>query len=413
MMVFRSLNKFLSRQGHNFKLVLLRRSGFSVFSNLTAQYVNIYIRLLGASFVQLGLIGSVGSFVNAVISYPFGWLIDRYRSKKILITTLVAQVLVPLTYFYARDWVWISVATALSSFAYFCTSGVENVIIANSLKDEDRATGFTSITALSTIPGIIVPIVAGGVLTWMGGLSVPNIKVLFLIQFIGLAVIAFFISLSLQETSVFQRRSQSLVGGIRSVLSGDPYLKRWILIDTLSASSFAVMARYIMVYATEERGADPLILGAMAAASALVSIVSAVPLGALADRIGRIKTILILRPFFHGSTLLLLFAPDPRLLVLAWLLRGTFQPSLGILSAYRNELVPESERGKWMGIRELFRGIFRIPAPILGGILYSRVSPQAPFLFHMFVDVFFRIPLLLTMPRTLKRSTVVNSEERS
>jgi MFS family permease len=407
-MVLGSLEKFLSRQGRNFKLVLVRRSGSSVFSNLTAQYVNIYIRMLGASFVQLGLIGSVGSFVNAVISYPFGWLIDRYSSKKILISTLAAQVLVPLTYFYARDWTWISVATALSSFAYFCTSGVENVIIANSLRDEDRATGFTSITALSTIPTIVVPIVAGGVLTKMGGLSVPNIKVLFLIQFLGLAVIAFFVGVSLQETQVLQVGRQSLFGGIRSVLSGSPYLKRWLLIDTLSASSFAVMGRYVMVYAMEEMGADPLILGAMASASALVSIVSAVPLGALADRIGRIRTIMILRPLFHGSTLLLLFAPDPRLLILAWLLRGTFQPSLGILAAYRNELVPESERGKWMGIRELFRGIFRIPAPILGGILYSQVSPQAPFLFHMFVDVFIRIPLLLTMPRTLERSTKRN-----
>lgn len=410
-MVFDSLSKFLSRQGQNFKLVLLRRSGFSLFSSLTTQYVNIYIRLLGASFVQLGFIGSIGSLVNAIISYPFGWLIDRYSSKKILIATMTAQVLVPLTYFYARDLVWISIATALSTFAFFCTRGVENIIIANSLRDEDRATGFTFITAFSTIPTIIVPIVAGGILIRMGGLSVANINVLFIVQFIGLAMIAFLICTRLQETPSPQKRSQSLVEEIRSVLSGSPYLKRWLLIDTLSASSFAVMARYIMVYATEEQGADPLILGAMASASALVSIISAIPLGALADRIGRIKTIIILRPLFHGSTLLLLFAPDPRLLILAWLLRGTFQPSLGILAAYRNELVPESERGKWMGIRELFRGIFRIPAPILGGILYSQVSPQAPFLFHMFVDVFIRIPLLLTMPRTLRRSTTTNNEK--
>ena len=404
-MVLDELNEFLSRQGHNFKMVLVRRSGFSVFSNLTAQYVSIYTRLLGASFVQLGLIGSVGGLVNAVISYPFGWLIDRYSSRKILMATLVAQVLVPLTYFLARDWTWVSVAMALSTFAYFCTDGVENVIIANSLKDEDRATGFTSITAISTIPAILVPIVAGGLLARMGGLQAANIKSLFLIQFLGLAAVAFYVGASLREMPIFRGGKQSPFEELRSVLSGSPYLKRWVFIDTLSSSSFAVMSQYIMVYAVEEGGADPLILGAMVSASALVSIVSAIPIGALADRIGRIRTIMILRPLFHGSTLLLLFAPDPRLLVFAWLLRGTFQPSLGVLAAYRNELVPESERGKWMGIRELFRGIFRIPAPILGGILYSRVSPQAPFLFHMFVDVFIRIPLLLTMPRTFKRPT--------
>ena len=77
----------------------------------------------------------------------------------------------------------------------------------------------------------------------------------------------------------------------------------------------------------------------------------------------------------------------------------------GVLAAYRNELEPSSERGKWMGIRELLRGIFRITAPILGGILYAQVSPLAPFLFHMFIDVFLRIPLLLTMPKTIEISS--------
>jgi len=157
-----------------------------------------------------------------------------------------------------------------------------------------------------------------------------------------------------------------------------------------------------MVYAVEEKGANPLTLGAMSTVFALVGIVSAIPLGHLADRIGRVKTVVLIRPLFHISTLILLFTPDPRWIIVGWALRGTFQPSLSILAAYRNELVPPSERGKWMGIRELLRGIFRIPAPLLGGILYSQVSPLAPFLFHMFVDVFLRIPLLLTMPRTLE-----------
>ncbi len=162
-MVGEELRSFLKRQGHNYKLILLKRSGFSLFNNLTVNYVNVYIRLPGASFVQLGFIGSIGGLVNAVISYPFGWLVDRYSGRKILIATLFAQALVPLTYFYARDWVLISVAIALSTLAYFCSRGVEDVVIANSLRDEDRATGFASITALSMIPNIVIPMVAGAI----------------------------------------------------------------------------------------------------------------------------------------------------------------------------------------------------------------------------------------------------------
>jgi MFS family permease len=354
----------------------------------------------------LGLIGSIGGLVNAVIAYPFGRLIDRYSSRKILLMTLLVQALVPLTYFLARDWVWIALATALSTLAFFCAQGVENVVMANSLLDVDRARGFTLVTAVSLVPTVVAPLVAAAILTNLGGISAGSLKILFLIEFVGLAAIGLYVGLRLEETGSLLERGGSLLGDLREVLSGSPYLKRWLLIDTMSASSFAVMGRYVMVYASEVKGADPFVLGGMGAIFAIVGIVSSVPLGALADRIGRIKTVLVLRPMFHISTLILLFSPDPRLLILGWALRGTFNPSLSILAAYRNELVSPEERGRWMGVRELLRGIFRIPAPLLGGMLYTSVSPQAPFLFHMFVDVFLRIPLLLSMPRTLpKRSS--------
>lgn len=71
---------------------------------------------------------------------------------------------------------WIALATALSPLSLFCSRGVENVIIANSLRDADRATGFTSITALSMVPHIIIPLVAGVILTQLGGLLYTHVS---------------------------------------------------------------------------------------------------------------------------------------------------------------------------------------------------------------------------------------------
>jgi len=395
------LRSFLSRQARNYRLVLLKKSGFSAFNYLTIDYTSIYIRQLGASFVQLGLVGSIGWLVNAVVAYPFGRLIDVYSSKRLLLITVLLQASVPFTYFLARDWVWIAVATSLSSLAYFCTQGLENVVMANSLRDTDRARGFTLVTSASLVPTVVAPLVAAAILTRLGGISAENLKTLFLIEFLGLAAIGLYIGLRFEETGGFLGNGRSLFGGLREMLSGSPYLKRWLLIDTISASSYAVMGKYVMVYAQEAKGVDPIVIGAMGATFALVGIVSSVPLGALADRIGRIRTVLLMRPLFHASTLILLYAPDPRWLILGWALRGTFNPSLSILAAYRNELVSPEERGRWMGVRELLRRLFMIPAPLLGGILYTNVSPQAPFMLHIIVDVFVRIPLLLTMPSTL------------
>jgi MFS family permease len=89
--VLEDLREFFSKQGRNFQLVLLKKTGFSFFNTLTRDYINIYIRLLGANFVQLGLIGSIGGIVNAIIAYPFGSLIDRYSSRKILLLTIAAK----------------------------------------------------------------------------------------------------------------------------------------------------------------------------------------------------------------------------------------------------------------------------------------------------------------------------------
>ena len=403
--LFGDLRSFFSKQAKNYRLVLLKKSGFSAFNYLTLDYTNIYIRQLGASFIQLGLVGSIGWLVNAVIAYPFGRLIDIYSSKRLLLITLLIQAMVPLTYYLARDWVWIAVATSLSSLAYFCSQGLENVVMANSLQDEDRAKGFTLVTSVSLVPTVVAPLVAAAILTRLGGISAGNLKTLFLIEFLGLAAIGLYIGLRFEETAGLLGRGGSLFGDLREVLSGSPYLKRWLLIDTISASSYAVMGKYVMVYALEVKGVDPIVIGGMGAIFAIVGIVSSVPLGALADRIGRIKTVLLLRPLFHASTLILLFTPDPRLLILAWAIRGTFNPNLSILAAYRNELVSPEERGRWMGVRELLRRVFMIPAPLLGGILYTNISPQAPFLFHMIVDMFVRVPLLLTMPRTLPERT--------
>ncbi len=90
---------------------------------------------------------------------------------------------------------WIAVATALFSLALFCSRGVENVVVANSLKDEDRATGFSVVTALSLIPTVLAPLAAGALLIRLGGLTAENVRLLFLIEFAGVALIGLYVGL--------------------------------------------------------------------------------------------------------------------------------------------------------------------------------------------------------------------------
>jgi len=66
-------------------------------------------------------------------------------------------------------------------------------------------------------------------------------------------------------------------------------------------------------------------------------------------------------------------------------------------------MVDEKQRGRWSGILMLFRGLMTIPAPIIGGILYQMFDPSFLFLLPLALDLFLRLPILLTTQETLDR----------
>jgi hypothetical protein len=63
------------------------------------------------------------------------------------------------------------------------------------------------------------------------------------------------------------------------------------------------------VYAADFKGANSLTIRYMGKCLVLVSMVLSIPMGSLADARGRKFSIYLIRPFFWGSYLLLVFAP--------------------------------------------------------------------------------------------------------
>jgi MFS family permease len=59
------------------------------------------------------------------------------------------------------------------------------------------------------------------------------------------------------------------------------------------------------------------------------------------------------------------------------------------------ELVPAGQRGRWMGITNTFSSLLRIPAPIIGGLIYKSANPGLLFLIMLFIDMGLRMPVLI------------------
>ena len=158
---------------------------------------------------------------------------------------------------------------------------------------------------------------------------------------------------------------------------------------------------FTQVFAHSIKGADEFVLGAMVTGSALASILFAIPLGRLADRIGRKKVLYITIPLFWISNLMLIFAPWPAFLIAAGILQGFYFIGAAIAAALERELVPPEQMGRWIGINRFFKMVVSGILALTAGIIWDRIGPQYLFIAFVGIDLLIRMPLLISMPETL------------
>ena len=90
---FKRFTNFVNRQSRNFKILMTKSIGNNFVKGISAQYISLYQRALGANLLQLGLLRSIGSLFSGLMSIPLGILIDRYSIKKTILIKVFWHVL--------------------------------------------------------------------------------------------------------------------------------------------------------------------------------------------------------------------------------------------------------------------------------------------------------------------------------
>jgi len=397
---------FIKRQKRNYRVAITRSAASSFLMNLTAQYDSIYTVGLGADSVLLGTISSIGNAISTLISTPTGWLVDRYGIKRFYVLAMGLMAAGALTYALAPSWGWIVAATILLSVAMRLTGTGCSVISADSVRNRDRATAQNLCVSFASIASLIAPLVAAYLITLSGGLGTEGIRPLYYIRFVGYGLVLVFVALQLREPNHNRtdkaRARTSFIGDFRQLFADQPLLRRWVIVAALTGLPMAMTSPFLQLYAHEVKGADQYMLGIMTTAAILTRLAFGIPLGRLADRVGRKKVIYLLAPLWYAANLLLVFSANSATLVLSASLQTFYAISSGITSAMTFELVPVERMGKWSGALGLFRGLIAIPAPAIGGVIWRELGPQYVFLIPLVIDLVLRISLLTTVPETLE-----------
>jgi len=392
---------FVKGRPRDFKVVVVRMGFQRFLYQLTFPYQSIYTVELGANSVELGLVNSVGMAIGAIVSPFIGWLIDRYGIKIIYLIGLVILGLSPLIYAVAGTWTIVIAGMVLYWLGMRVSGTACSVVCASSLTNKDRATSMNLCNMFGSSLVIVSPMLGAVLVTLFGGINVDGIRPLFYISFVGSMLLFGFAAWQLSNARRGTPGVSNVFVGISEVFKHGRNLKRWIVISAVMWLPWAMIMPFTQVYAHEIKGAEQYVLGGMVTGMAVASLILGVPVGRLADKIGRKKVIYMLAPLFYGSTFALILATNSFFLILSGVLQGFYMVSMVISGAMGAELVPKEHLGRWMGVLGLFRGLIGVPAPLLGGLIWRVAGPEYLFLAAIGLDLFVRLPLLLGMPETL------------
>ncbi|RLF20230.1 MAG: hypothetical protein DRN15_10680 [Thermoprotei archaeon] len=389
-----------SMMKRNFLIVLARRTSGSLFDGLVWQYTDVYVNLIGLSVGLLGYVRSVSTVVSGTMASILGYMADALGRRKVMVTILLIQALGALLLALAQEYTLAVVGLIVMSSTFLSLWSLESILLADVTRMSSRGFSFSIANMLSQLSAIVAPLIAAYIIRIHGGISVGSIRPLFLIEFGGIILIG--VPLMLMFKDVVMPSHASLRSMLResfASISKKPWLRKWIMVEMLGGYVWDMTSPFIWIYAIAAKGADEMIVGLMGFGFNVANVIGSPLAGKLTDRIGRVKTILLFRPLFYLSLILLIIAPSPELLIIAWTIRGLWFSSSAAFMALTMELVPEEDRGKWLGIRSLFSTLARSPAPAIGGILYS-IRPELPFIVSLVVDATLRLPLIASMPET-------------
>lgn len=395
---------FLRRQQKDWKITVIRTALDRLAYQAVFPYLSVYIVALGATVTQLGLVNSIGMIIAGIVAPLTGWFIDRSGPKRIYLFGIGLVGISYLTYGIAQSWTITIIAMTAYSLGFSISIHSCATVCGNCLLTKDRATGMMICeTVAAGLLGMVGPMIGAWIVTSFGGVNAAGIRPVFLFC-LAVSISAFIVTLtqlSNKKWRIVGVTKPNILRDLYQVLKEGQHLKKWLVIAAVGQLPIAMVFPFSQLFAHEIKGATPFILGAMVTSSAVTSIVFAVPLGRLADKIGRKRILYTAIPLFWISNLLLVWSQNSAFLIGAGILQGFYYIGGPISQAMERELVPPEQMGRWIGITRFFRMLLNAGLAFASGIIWDKIGPQYVFLTFIGLDLIFRLPLLIRMPETL------------
>lgn len=362
--------------------------------------------VLGASASVIGGIEGAAESTAAMLKLASGWWSDRVRRRKPLVVGgyALSTIARPLIGLATSPWHALLVRMSDRVGKGIRTSP-RDALLADSAEPSQRGRAFGFNRAGDNLGAVIGPLIA-----WMllQRASVPMRSVFFWAAVPGVV--------SLIVLLVFVReKTATLTAGATAGATAEPRMNAETALmgaDAALGSSFWKYLVVLLVFTLGNSSDAFLLLRAsqvgvpmamvpiLWAAFHMVKSVSSTPGGTLSDRVGR-RPLIVTGWLLYAAVYLLFGHAAAQWQVWAlFLVYGLyFGLTEGVEKALVTDLVPAARRGTAFGWYNLTIGLGALPASVMFGLVWDRVSPVAAFTLGATLAVMAAIALLAIVPR--------------
>ncbi|HEX2863245.1 MAG TPA: MFS transporter [Deinococcales bacterium] len=333
-----------------------------------------YANVLGLNKEFIGLIEGALTTVVSLMRIGAGWLSDALGKRK-------AVVFAGYAISAAARFALGLVGSGSGAFAARLGDGAgkglkdapRDALVAGSAGRRQLGYAFGIQRMLDTLGSVAGPLITFALLDlWAAR---PNReRLVFLLAGVIAAVPLLIIGLAVRERRGGAVRQRLSLAALRGPFAG---FLAVMLLFTLGNSSDA-----FLILRAQNIGVSVTVIPLIIAVFNLASALTAVPAGRLSDRFGR-KRVIALGWVVYALVYLGFALAQSALAVWAlYALYGLYYAlTEGSAKAMVAELVPDQQRGMAFGLYNASIGVMALPASLLAGVLWTRVSPAAPFAF--------------------------------
>jgi len=351
--------------------VFLDLVGFGIVIPLLPYYAETY----GASALQVTLLMAAYSLAQFLFAPVWGGLSDRRGRRPVLLFSIAATAIFLTGFALAESLFMLFVFRTLHGAAAANISTAQ-AIVADVTPPEKRAMGMGLIGAAFGVGFTVGP--------WIGGELAPFGYEVPILVAAGLSALNFVLALGMlpetRKASTVTRR-RTINPAVFMAVARHPVVGAGVVLTLVVTLAFSMMESTFTLFAEHVWSLDAREVGRMFGIAGLVTIiVQGGLIGRLVKRYGEARLLPVGLVILAVGLALLPFAPP------FWGMVGVFAViaiGQGITSPSLHSLISratsEDEQGFVLGTNQSMSALARAVGPALGGVIFTVLSPQAPF----------------------------------